>query len=216
MPIVKGMARTKPTERAGTRSLSDEEMRLIWPLLDECSTFGRVVRMLLLTGQRRFEVAHMEWKELGAEGVWAIPAERYKTKRSHFVPLSRTALAIVEAQPRTGALVFPSAANTKFSGFATHKLALDRKVTERNGGEPLKPWRLHDLRRTAKSLMTRAGVRPDVSERVLGHVIAGVEGVYDRHSYLDEKRAALETLAAMVDRILNPASNVLPLAKVTA
>ena len=70
--------------------------------------------------------------------------------------------------------------------------------------EPLPNWTLHDLRRTAKTLMVRAGVRPDISERVLGHVIAGVEGTYDRHSYADEKRDALEKLAAMIERILKP------------
>ena len=70
--------------------------------------------------------------------------------------------------------------------------------------EPIPNWTLHDLRRTAKTLMVRAGVRPDISERVLGHVIAGVEGTYDRHSYADEKRDALEKLAAMIERILNP------------
>ena len=70
--------------------------------------------------------------------------------------------------------------------------------------ESLPNWTLHDLRRTAKTLMVRAGVRPDISERVLGHVIAGVEGTYDRHSYADEKRDALEKLAAMIERILNP------------
>ena len=70
--------------------------------------------------------------------------------------------------------------------------------------EPIPNWALHDLRRTAKTLMVRAGVRPDISERVLGHVITGVEGTYDRHSYADEKRDALEKLAEMIDRILNP------------
>src|SRR5258708_34713149 len=70
--------------------------------------------------------------------------------------------------------------------------------------EPLPNWTLHDLRRTSKTLMARASVRPDISERVLGHVIAGVEGTYDRHSYADEKRDALEKLAAMIERILNP------------
>ena len=80
--------------------------------------------------------------------------------------------------------------------------------------EPIPNWTLHDLRRTAKTLMARAGVRPDISERVLGHVIAGVEGTYDRHSYADEKREALEKLAAMIERILNPQpSNVVTLAE---
>lgn len=77
---------------------------------------------------------------------------------------------------------------------------------------PLPGWTLHDLRRTAKTLMARAGVRPDISERVLGHVIGGVEGTYDRHSYSDEKRDALEKLAATIERILKPQeSNVVPL-----
>ena len=71
--------------------------------------------------------------------------------------------------------------------------------------EPIPNWTLHDLRRTAKTLMVRAGVRPDISERVLGHVIAGVEGTYDRHSYADEKREALEKLAVIIEQILNPA-----------
>jgi integrase len=70
--------------------------------------------------------------------------------------------------------------------------------------DPLPNWTLHDLRRTAKTLMARAGVRPDISERVLGHVMTGVEGTYDRHSYAEEKREALEKLAAMIERILNP------------
>ena len=89
-----------------------------------------------------------------------------------------------------------------------------REAAARNGVNDLdkitlKPWTLHDLRRTAKTLMSRAGVRPDISERVLGHVIAGVEGVYDRYGYLEEKRDALERLAVEVDRIIHPlAQNV--------
>ena len=73
--------------------------------------------------------------------------------------------------------------------------------------DPLPKWTLHDLRRTAKTLMVRAGVRPDISERVLGHVITGVEGTYDRHSYAEEKRDALEKLTSMIERILNPISS---------
>ena len=83
--------------------------------------------------------------------------------------------------------------------------------------EPIPNWTLHDLRRTAKTLMVRAGVRPDISERVLGHVIAGVEGTYDRHSYADEKRDALEKLAATIEHILNPVpTTVSPLSKYRA
>jgi integrase len=218
-PIVKGMARTKPRERARTRVLSDEELRVIWPLLGEAGTFGALLRTLLLSAQRRDEVANMKWKEIGGDKIWTIPAERYKTKRPNFVPLPEGALAMIEAQPKidTCDYVFPSRSMTAFSGFAKRKAAFDKAVQRdlqeraRAGdpAEPLPNWTLHDLRRTAKTLMARAGVRPDISERVLGHVIAGVEGTYDRHSYADEKRDALEKLAVMIERIVNPpASNV--------
>jgi integrase len=212
-PIVKGMARTKPKERARTRVLSDDELRVIWPLLTEAGTFGALLKTLLFTAQRRDEVANMVWTEIGADGIWTIPAERYKTKRSNHVPLSNAAHAVIEAQPRIDGCeyVFPSRTKTPFSGFGKSKAAFDKAVQQalqktRAGetAEPLPNWTIHDLRRTAKTLMARAGVRPDISERVLGHVIAGVEGTYDRHSYADEKRDALEKLAAMIERILHP------------
>jgi len=211
-------ARANPKERARTRVLSDDEIRIIWPMLGEAGTFGALLKMLLLTAQRRDEVANMSLKEIGTDGIWTIPAERYKTKRPNFVPLSKEALAIIEAQPRIERCdyVFPSLVNTPFTGFGKSKARLDKAVLDmqkriKKGAkvEPIPNWTLHDLRRTAKTLMARAGVRPDISERVLGHVIAGVEGTYDRHSYSDEKRDALEKLAAMIERILNPSpSNV--------
>jgi integrase len=210
-PIVRGMSRTKPRERARTRVLSDEEIRILWPVLDAVGTFGALVKTLLLTSQRRDEVANMSWREIGKDGIWIVPAERYKTKKPNFVPLSEAALTIIEAQPHVEgcAYVYPSRAGTPFSAFGKSKAALDKAVLlamkklAKPGAkvEPPPNWTLHDLRRTAKTLMARAGVRPDISERVLGHVIAGVEGTYDRHSYADEKRDALERLAAMLESI---------------
>ena len=211
-PIVKGMARTKAKERARDRVLSDDEIRLIWPRLH--GTWGAFVKALLLTAQRRSEVARMSRVELGKDGLWTIPAERYKTKRPNIVPLSKSALSLIDAQPKIAGCdyVFASRAGTALPASGKPKAELDKAVAEANGGEPLPAWTIHDLRRTAKTLMARAGVRPDISERVLGHVIPGVEGVYDRHSYLDEKREALEKLAAMVERILTPpGGNVVPL-----
>jgi integrase len=204
--------RANPKERARTRVLSDDEIRSIWPLLDRFGTFGALVKTLLLTSQRRDEVARMCWNEIGSEGIWTIPAERYKTKRPNHVPLSDAATRIIAAQPRLAScpFVFPSSRSTPFSAFGKNKSKLDGLVLQEqqkcqtDNIEPFSNWTLHDLRRTAKTLMTRAGVRPDISERVLGHVIAGVEGVYDRHSYADEKRDALEKLAAMIERILEP------------
>jgi integrase len=207
-------ARANPKERARTRVLSDDELRVIWPLLSEAGAFGALVKTLLLTAQRRDEVANMTWTEIGPDGIWTIPAERYKTKRSNHVPLSDAARTVIEAQPRIDGCdyVFPSRTKTPFSGFGKSKARLDKAVLSymqkhhKSGAdvEPLANWTLHDLRRTAKTLMARAGVRPDISERVLGHVIAGVEGIYDRHSYADEKRDALKKLAVLVERILKP------------
>ncbi|SHL47476.1 tyrosine-type recombinase/integrase [Bradyrhizobium lablabi] len=204
-------ARANPKERARTRVLSDDELRIIWPLLSEAGAFGALLKTLLLTAQRRDEVANMTWAEIGPDGIWTIPAERYKTKRSNHVPLSKAARQVIEAQPKKDRCdyVFPSRTNTAFSGFGKPKARLDKAMQDalqKHGRtvEALPKWTLHDLRRTAKTLMARAGVRPDISERVLGHVIAGVEGTYDRHSYADEKRDALEKLAAMIGRILNP------------
>ncbi len=213
-PVVRGMGRIRPKDRARTRVLSDEEIRAIWPVLGQLGTFGAFVRMLLLTAQRHGEVARMSHKEIGGDGIWIVPAERYKTKRPNFVSLSKAALAVIEAQPRFDDCdyVFPSRAKTPYSRSGKSKAKLDKAVlaalkTQAKKGTkvmPLPNWTLHDLRRTAKTLMARAGVRPDISERVLGHVIAGVEGTYDRHSYADEKRDALENLAATIERILNP------------
>jgi integrase len=212
--FVRVVARANAKERARTRVLSDDEIRTLWPLLSEAGTFGALLKTLLLTAQRRDEVANMTWTEISTDSTWTIPAERYKTKRSNYVPLSTAALAVIEAQPRIDGCdyVFPSRTKTPFSGFGKSKARLDKTILiemrrRANKGveiEPLPNWTIHDLRRTAKTLMARAGVRPDISERVLGHVIAGVEGTYDRHSYADEKRDALEKLAAMIERILNP------------
>jgi integrase len=190
------------------------EIRILWPVLDEAGKFGAFVKILLLTAQRRDEVAHMSRQNIDSDGIWTIRAERYKSKRPNFVPLSKAALAVIAAQPKQDDCdyVFPSRAKTPYSGYSKSKAKLDKaifaamKKQAKKGAkvEPIPNWTLHDLRRTAKTLMVRAGVRPDISERVLGHVIAGVEGTYDRHSYADEKRAALEKLAEMIERILNP------------
>ena len=222
--FVRVKPRANQKERARTRVLSDDEIPIIWSVLGQCGTFGAMVRMLLLTAQRRDEVAHMTRNEVDKDGIWVIPAHRYKTKRPNYVPLSKAALDLIDVQPKLDNcdLIFPSQVKTPYSGFAKSKAKLDKAVlaamksqTKKGAKvEPIPNWTLHDLRRTAKTLMVRAGVRPDISERVLGHVIAGVEGTYDRHSYAEEKRDALEKLAATIERILNPLpSNVEMLGK---
>ena len=119
--------------------------------------------------------------------------------------LPKMALDAIEKQPRIvgNPFVFPGRGERAFASFGRGKEKLDTKL------ETTLPradrWVIHDLRRTARSLMSRAGVRPDIAERVLGHAIPGVEGVYDRHSYAEEKAEALGKLAALVDRIVKPA-----------
>jgi len=160
--------------------------------------------MLLLTCQRRDEVSRMTWEEI-ENGIWEIPSTRYKTGLSNSVPLSAAARALIG---KTGkGFIFTSDGKTPFSGFSKAKAALDARIAEIRKTEKRKPmphWVMHDLRRSGRSLMSRAGVPADHAERVLGHVIPGVRGVYDRHSFLDEKSCALEKLAALVERLLQP------------
>jgi integrase len=206
-PIVRRMARTNPAERKRERILDDAEIRALWPHLT--GTFGSMVKLLLLTGQRREKVASMRWADISIDGVWTIPAEEREKGNARDLALPEMALEIVRAQPRVlgNEYVFAGRGVGFFNGYSKAKGVLDKRVD-------IAPWVLHDLRRTARSLMSRreAGVRPDIAERVLGHVIAGVAGTYDRHEYFEEKRDALAKLAALVERILDPpAGNVVAL-----
>jgi integrase len=219
-PIVKGMARTKPTERARTRILDDQEIRDLWLALDSLNgkapaCFPTFVRTLLLTGQRLRAVSLMTWAEVN--GDWIIPAARDKAKADQLVPLTPKLRELLGQRRPEGGYVFSSdGGKTSFSGFSKAKAALDRRLAEirRGRGEaPMQDWLFHDLRRSCRSLMARAGVPSDHAERVLGHVIPGVRGVYDRHAYADEKRDALARLAALVERILQPNDKVVELPK---
>jgi integrase len=222
-PVVRGMARLKPSERERERILSDDEIRDVWAALDattEPACFPAYVKTLLLTATRRNEVADMPTTELDGD-VWTIPAARYKTKRDHVIPLSSAAAELIRTQApskpgKNAHFIFSTTNGAKaFAGFSKSKAELDEAVNAiraRDGREPMENWTLHDLRRTARALLARAGVRDDIAERCLGHVIKGVEGVYNRHAYLDEKRAAFEALAGLVSRILNPAANIKQLA----
>jgi len=215
-PIVKGMARTNPKKLARDRVLSDPEIRIMWRALDASpAPFRQLVRFLLLTAQRRDEASQARRSELRTD-VWIIPAERYKTGIPHAVPLTAAARRQIEDLGeflQLGPYAFTTTGNRPFSGFSKAKRRLDaemERLLQEELGPPVRPktahlvpWRLHDLRRTAKTLMVRAGVRPDISERVLGHVIAGVEGTYDRHDYLDERRDALEKLALAIEELIH-------------
>jgi integrase len=220
-PIAKGMARTKPKERARARILSDADIRDLWTALDAIkdapACYPAFVRTLLMTATRRNEAAEMRWDEIEGD-TWTIPAARYKTKTDHAVPLTGGAKGLIGQRPKDYAkrpFVFSTTGGAKpFSGYSKAKAALDKKIAElrtKAGRDKIEPWTLHDLRRTARSLMSRAGVPTDHAERSLGHVIAGVRSVYDRHEYLAEKKKAFDALAALLAQILNPAPNVMPM-----
>jgi integrase len=220
-PIVRGMARTKPSQRRRQRILSDDELRAIWNAARTSpNVFGHLVRFLLLTATRRNEAAHMRRAEVCGE-QWTIPQERYKTGLELVIPLSPTAVAALGAIPKIGRgeMVFTTDGKRTIGGFSKFKRDFDRKMlAELRNQDPeaeLPRWTLHDLRRTARSLMSRAGVPSDHAERALGHVLSGVRGTYDRHAYYDEKKRAFDALALLIERIVNlQAGNVVPIRSV--
>jgi integrase len=193
-PIVRGMARTSTKERARSRTLTDDEIRAIWNS-KEIGAFPALVLFLLLTGARRAEAANMRWEEIKDEN-WTLPARRNKTNLDLIRPLSLAALAVIEGQRRDCPFVF-SKGRKAISTFSRDKVAFDAAVGVSN-------WRVHDLRRTARSLLSRAGIAADIGERCLGHVLPGVRGTYDRHSYLPEMTRAYDALAALIEWIANP------------
>lgn len=151
--------------------------------------FGPMVRLLILTAQRRAEVANLErgWL-LPEQQAFEVPASQYKTDRPQVVPLSPPALAIIEALPnwnRGDFLLSTTAGKRPVSGFSKAKARIDRL-------SKVEGWTLHDLRRSAATHMARLGVQQEHIERVLGHAIEGVAGTYNRYSYIDEKRRALD------------------------
>ena len=197
-PVANTNTATSPTRRE--RVLEDDELAALWRAC-RGDDFGRIVRLLILTGQRRSEVAGMRWDEIDLAGaMWTIPSERMKNGRPHEVPLSAPALEVIDTlSKRHGRdLVFGDGEGA-FSGFSKAKAALGRRA-----GTAARPWTLHDLRRTVSTRMNSLGVMPIVVEAVLSHVSgsrSGVAGTYNRSHYRPEKRDALDRWAAELARI---------------
>ena len=203
-PIVRGMAREKTADRARQRILSDDEIRALWATAEAAEgAFGPWLQFLLLTGARRSEALEMRPSEVGGKD-WTLPPGRNKTGLELVRPLSVMALTALSRAPviAPGDFVFTVNGRRPMAGIGERKAEFDRL-------SGLSGWRIHDLRRTARSLMSRAGVQSDHAERCLGHVIGGVRGTYDRHEYYNEKARAFEALAAMIETIIRgPAENV--------
>ena len=176
-------------------------------------TFGALVRLLLLTAQRREKVVTMRPSDLSPDGVWQIPSEDREKSNAGELKLPEQALAIIKAQPKLASndYVFAGRGGGPINGFSKLKHAFDQAAG-------VCGWTLHDLRRTARSLMSRAGVLSEHSERVLGHAVKGVEGTYDVYDYGPEKAAAVAKLAQLVEQIVcgepdDPAQNVVPIVR---
>ncbi|MBB4153248.1 integrase [Sphingomonas jinjuensis] len=213
---------TPPPVKARDRVLSDAELWRIWEAAPGCHrAFGSIVRLLMVTGQRREEVTGLNWAELNRdERAWKLPGERTKNGEPHFVPLNALAVAELdrvakgEQWPKRGS-VFITSSGGAFTAHSRGKAKLDKLVAA--AGAPAAEWRLHDLRRSLATGMQRLGVRFEVTEAILNHLSgsrAGVAGVYQRHHWSDEKRLALDAWASHLSAVFagTDETNVIPLA----
>jgi integrase len=204
-------------EQARDRVLSDAELRWFWLACGEIGwPFGPLAKLLLLTAQRRNEVAGMTWAEIDLDkSVWTIPRHKAKNGREHEVQLSAAAASVLQSLPRRCDLVFTTTLKTPVSGFSMSKrqlgdIMLSAKQAELGArrGDGIPGWTLHDLRRTATTGMARLKMAPHVVDRILNHTsgtISGVAAVYNRFEYLEERRAALEAWGRYVDGLITPA-----------
>ncbi len=224
-PVVGVKAPTKEIKR--DRVLDDNDLRLVWKAADKLGwPFGPAIQLLVLTGQRRGEVAGMKWAYLDLDGdapTWTLPREATKADRAHTVPLSPQVVAIIEGLPRGDSVfLFDTGrcdGDTPIKGFSYTKRDLDAGITklaEKDGTSPLTPWTLHDIRRSAASGMAALNVPPHILSRVLNHAAGAAEGItaiYNRHSYAEEQRHALNSWGAHIERIVagKEAANVVEL-----
>jgi integrase len=202
-PIIRGMKRVKKGDR--DRILNDHEIAALWAT---DGLFGNFTKFALMTAQRKEKIATMRWSDI-RDGVWTIPAEAREKGNAEALRLPQLALDVLEDQRRINAaspFAFADGYSPR-SKLARQKAAFEARVA-------LPHWTLHDLRRTARSLMAAAGVTTLHAEMVMGHKQRGVVGIYDRHDYLDEKADALLRLANRIrDIVTPPPSNVEKLCK---
>jgi len=200
------LERLRPVELIGAREardrvLKDDELRAVWKTAGEMPyPYGPLFRLMILTGQRESEVAGMRWSEVDkGKRLWTIPADRMKGDRAHEVPLTAEALAVLDALPRfTGDCIFTTTGGVKsVNGFGKAKERLDAL-------SGVTGWRLHDLRRTARTHFSALPVPDNVRELVIAHAQKGLHKVYDLHSYQAEKRECLELWEKRLLAIVDP------------
>jgi integrase len=212
-PVI-GVAKPKPP-RSRERVLSDQEIAWLWQSCEELpEPFGACLKTLVLTAARRNEAAGMRRSELEGN-VWTLPGDRSKNHRAHDLPLPPLAMEIIEGVPATGDLIFSTNSRTPISGWSKAKTRLVEVMQRLAGETKIKPWTIHDIRRSTATKLAELGVAPHVIESVLNHVSgfrSGVSGTYNRNQYLPEKKAALERWAVHLQGLVSgrPA-NVVPM-----
>jgi integrase len=221
-PIVAGMLRTSPTKTRGQRFLEEHEIRAVWQACEDypCA-FNRMAQFILTTGTRRNEAAkaqRTEFNERDGFHEFVIPAERYKTGKTLIVPLSSLAREVLDRTPEIGRQwIFTTDGKNAIAGFSKAKKALHKAalaILQKDAPDAtLKKWSLHDLRRTARTLVLQAKVPYDIAERCIGHARGEMDATYNMHEYIDEKRAAFEALAQLLKRIIDPRGNVVEFSK---
>jgi integrase len=196
----------KLKEESRDRVLDDSELAIIWKSCTD-DDFAAIVKLLILTGQRRDEISGLRWSEIDFKNnVILLPAGRTKNKRAHEIPVSQAMDALLSSRKRTEGrdLVFGKRVEP-IAGWGWRKRALDRLI-----GDRIKPWTLHDLRRSAATGMANVGIQPHVIEAILNHVSGskrGVAGIYNRSTYAREKKQALDLWADHVTAIVEGRDN---------
>lgn len=184
------------------RVLTDLEIVEFWKAASDTPyPYGPMYRMLLLTGQRRGEVAGARWSEFDlAAKIWTVPPERFKSNSVHVVPLTDDVLSLLSALPRWPScdFLFSNDGRVAVNNFSLARKALDKAL----GNEP--DWVVHDLRRTVRTRLSSLRVQDAVAEMVIGHGRKGIQRVYDQHTYLTEMHEALEAWAERLRTIIDP------------
>jgi integrase len=219
----------KPRERA----LSLDELHQVWKAAGKIGgTGGALVKILILTGQRRHETSVMRWRDLAGlengNALWSIPGEVTKNHRPHDVPLAPEAVAVIRSLPiitsktdegeHKSELVFTTTGTTPWSGFSKLKRQIDEQIAKAvadDGGEPMAPWTMHDLRRSLVTGMNDRGIAPPhIIEAIVNHISGhrgGIAGIYNRAVYMDERRRALEAWARLITSPAGEGNNVVPM-----
>jgi integrase len=184
----------KRAEQPRDRVLSDDELKLIWQALEN-DDYGSIIKLLILTGARAEEISGLQWREVGDNAI-NLPGLRTKNRRSHTIPLSEPAKAIIAGGDRGKRIHVFGRDDSGFYGWSKCKIRLDQKL-----GDSVAHWVIHDLRRSAVTGMAELGVQPHIIEAVVNHVSGhkgGVAGIYNRAAYDKEKREALNLWAEHV------------------